>query len=71
MTIKLRVSVLGGLLLAAVGCATTQHGARYTDAEVEMAMRRTENQTLERLATSNNTDIADAANSLARERAQQ
>ncbi len=52
-----------------IGCATVDHGSRYSDTEVEMAMRRTEDETLARMAASNNNEIADAASSLARERA--
>jgi len=55
--------------LLGIGCATTAHGPRYSDTEVEMAMRQTENETLARLAASNNNDIADAASTLARDRA--
>ncbi|HEY6476703.1 MAG TPA: hypothetical protein VI456_08975 [Polyangia bacterium] len=63
-----RIAALGFSMFT-VGCATTGHGDRYTDAEVEMAMRRTEDETLARLAASNNNDIADAASSLARDHA--
>ena len=52
-----------------IGCATTGHSPRYSDTEVEMAMRRTEDETLARMAASNNNDIADAASTLARDRA--
>ena len=52
-----------------IGCATTGPGPRHTDAEVELAVRHAEDETLARLASSANTDIADAASSLARERA--
>jgi hypothetical protein len=58
-----------GFSLFTVGCATTGHSPRYSDTEVEVAMRRTEDETLARLATSNNNDIADAASTLARDRA--
>ncbi len=58
-----------GFSLFSVGCATTGHGDRYTDAEVEMAMHHTEDETLARLSTSSNTDIADAAAMLARQHA--
>lgn len=61
--------VMIGLGLFGVGCATTGHGDRYTDAEVEMAMRQTEDETLARLAASTSSDIADAATMLARYRA--
>jgi hypothetical protein len=58
-----------GFSLFTIGCATTGHSDRYTDSEVEMAMRRTEDETLARLAASANNDIADAASSLARDHA--
>lgn len=58
-----------GFFIFIGGCATTQHGSPYTDAEVEMAINRTESETLARLAASNNDEIADAASALARERA--
>ena len=59
-----------GFSLFGIGCATTTHSRPcYSDTDVEMAMRRTEDETLARLSTSNNNDIADAANSLARDRA--
>jgi hypothetical protein len=63
-----RIVVLGFTVFG-IGCATTGPGPRYTDAEVEMAQRRAEDQALARLASSNNNDIADAASTLARERA--
>jgi hypothetical protein len=55
-----------GMSVLTVGCATTARGDRYTDAEVEMAMRHAEDETLARMASSNNHDIADAASALAR-----
>ena len=58
-----------GLSLFTIGCATTGARPGYSDTDVEMAMRRTEDETLARLAASNNNDIADAASTLARERA--
>jgi hypothetical protein len=58
-----------GFSLFTIGCATTAHSPRYSDTEVEMAMRRTEDETLARLSASNNNDIADAASTLARARA--
>jgi hypothetical protein len=64
----IRMVVLGFSVLG-IGCATTGHGSGYSDTEVEMAMRRTEDETLARLAASNNSDIADAASTLARDRA--
>jgi len=64
----LKIAALGFSLLT-IGCATTGHSPRYSDTDVEMAMRRTEDETLARMAASNNNDIADAASTLARERA--
>jgi hypothetical protein len=64
----LKIAALG-LSLFTIGCATTGHSPGYSDTEVEMAMRRTEDETLARLAASNNDDIADAASTLARSRA--
>ncbi len=61
-----RIAVLG-LSLFGFGCATTGPGPRHTDDELESAMRRTEDETLARLAASNNSDIAAAANSIARD----
>ena len=59
-----------GFSICAMGCATTgAHGSRYTDSEVEAAMRKTESDTLARLCASTNNDIADAAAFLARNRA--
>jgi hypothetical protein len=58
-----------GFSLFGFGCATTGHSPRYSDSDVELAMRRTEDETLARLAASNNNDIADAASTLARQRA--
>jgi hypothetical protein len=52
-----------------LGCATTRSSFVHTDAEVAMAQRQTEDETLSRLASSGNTDIADAASTIARERA--
>ena len=51
-----------------MGCATTGPSPRYSDAELELAQRHAEDETLARLASSVNTDLAEAANSLARER---
>ena len=62
------VAALGFSVLG-IGCATTGHSPRYSDTDVEMALRRTEEETLARMAASNNTDIADAASTLARDRA--
>ena len=64
----LKIAALG-LSLFTIGCATTGRSPSYSDTEVEMAMRRTEDETLARLAASNNDDIADAASTLARSRA--
>jgi hypothetical protein len=64
----IRIATLGFSLFG-IGCATTAHGPRYSDTDVELAMRRTEDETLARLAASNNNDIADAASTLARDRA--
>jgi len=58
-----------GFAIFGLGCATTGPGPRHTDAEVELAQRHAEDETLARLATSNNADIADAASTLARARA--
>ena len=66
----LKIAALGFSLFT-IGCATTGHSPRYSDTDVEMAMRRTEDETLARLAASSNTDIADAASTLARARATQ
>ena len=64
----LKIAALGFSLFT-IGCATTGHSPRYSDTEVELAQRRAEDETLARLASSVNTDIADAASTLARERA--
>lgn len=52
-----------------IGCATTGPSPRYSDAELELAQRHAEDEALARLSSSVNTDIADAASTLARERA--
>lgn len=57
-----------GFLVFGLGCATGGPVA-HTDAEMELAQERAEGATLARLASSNNHDIADAAGTLARERA--
>jgi hypothetical protein len=62
-----RIAFLGFSFLG-VGCATSGYSPRYSDKDVELAMRRTEEETLARLASSNNNEIADAASTLARER---
>ena len=65
-------TVIGTLALVfmvlGIGCATTTQGSRYTDAEVEMAQRQAESETLARLASSSNDDVADSASTIARER---
>jgi hypothetical protein len=68
LTKTIRIATLGFSLFG-IGCATTSHSPRYSDTDVELAMRRTEDETLARLAASNNGDIADAASTLARDRA--
>lgn len=52
-----------------IGCATVGTGATHNDGEMELAQRQAEDETLARLASSHNNDIADAASTLARERA--
>lgn len=69
MKVKLFQVVALGFSLFTVGCATTRQSDRYTESELEMAMRRTEDETLARMAASANNDIADAAALLAREHA--
>jgi hypothetical protein len=69
MKIKMFHVLALGFSLLTIGCATTGHGDRYTDAEVEMAMRSTENETLARMAASTSSDIADAASMLAHQHA--
>jgi hypothetical protein len=64
----IRIAALGASLCG-IGCATTGPSPRYSDAEVELAQRHAEDAALARLASSVNTDIADAASTLARERA--
>lgn len=61
--ILLAVSTFG------IGCATTGPSPRYSDAELELAQRRAEDETLARLVCSVSTDIADEAGTMARERA--
>ena len=56
-----------GLLVAGSGCATTTHGVGYSDNEMAVAQRRAEEETLARLAASNNEEIADTAQTMARE----
>jgi len=55
--------------LAQLGCATTGSNFVHSDAEIELAQRQTEDETLSRLSSSRNDDIADAASTLARQRA--
>jgi len=52
-----------------MGCATTGPSPLYSDAELELAQRRAEDQTLARLACSVSTDIADEAGTMTCERA--
>lgn len=52
-----------------IGCATNGSAFIHSDAEVELAQRQAEDETLTRLASSHNNDIADAASTLARQRA--
>ena len=52
-----------------IGCATVGTGAAHSDSEMELAQREAESETLARLASSHNNDIADAASMIARERA--
>jgi hypothetical protein len=63
-----RIIILA-LTVFGVGCATTGHSPRYSDTDVEMAMRRTEDETLARLAGAKENNIKDAASTLARDRA--
>ena len=55
-------------LVLGLGCATAGLSV-HSDAEMELAQQRAEDATLARLASSSNHDIADAAGTLARERA--
>ncbi len=66
-TLMIRVMAIGFMVLG-IGCATAGRPQVYSEAEMEAAQQRTEAETLARLATSNNNDIADAASTLARER---
>jgi hypothetical protein len=61
--------VLLAFTIFGIGCATTGPSPRHSDAEVELAERHAEDEALARLASSANTDIADAASTLVRERA--
>jgi hypothetical protein len=63
----LRLLVLG-FMVSGLACATTGASA-HSDAEMELAQQHAEDAALARLASSSNHDIADAAGTLARERA--
>jgi hypothetical protein len=63
------IVVVLGLAVLGIGCATTGPSPRYSDAELELAQRHAEDEALARLACSVSTDIADAAGTMARERA--
>ena len=63
----LRLATLS-LMTFGLGCAASGPAVR-TDPEMELAQQRAEDAALARLATSSNHDIADAAGTLARERA--
>jgi hypothetical protein len=52
-----------------IGCATTGPSPRYSDAELELAQHRAEDDALARLVCSVSRDIADAAGTMVRERA--
>jgi hypothetical protein len=52
-----------------IGCATTGPSPRYSDAELELAQRQAEDDALAHLVCSVSRDIADAAGTMARERA--
>ena len=52
-----------------IGCATTGPSPRYSDAELELAQRQSEDDALARLVCSVSRDIADAAGTMARARA--
>jgi len=56
-------------LVFGVGCATSGQPLVYTETEMELAQQRAEDDTFARLAASNSEEIADAASTLARERA--
>jgi hypothetical protein len=58
-----------GAMVSGLGCATAGAPVIQTDTEMKLAQQRAEDATLARLASSNNQDIADAAGSVARERA--
>jgi hypothetical protein len=69
MKTKLMIRVMAvGLTISGIGCATAGRPQVYAEAEMEVAQQRAEAETLARLATSNNNDIADAASTLSRER---
>jgi hypothetical protein len=62
------ISIGLGLIIGLIGCATPS--PHHTDAEMELAQRHAEDATLQRLAASSCSDIADAAQALAQEGAQ-
>ena len=64
-----RIIVVLGLAVLEIGCATTGPSPRFSDAELELAQRQAEDEVLARLASSFSSDIADAATTMARERA--
>jgi hypothetical protein len=70
----MRINVIARVMVLAftvfgIGCATTNSTPRYSETDLELAQRHAEDETLARLASSVNTDIADAATSLTRQRA--
>jgi hypothetical protein len=65
--IRLGIAIMG-FTAAGLGCATTTHSVGYSDAEMELAQRRSEEETLARLSSSNNAEISDAAQTVAHER---
>ncbi len=64
--IRLGIAFLG-LTVAGLGCATTTHSVGYSDAEMDLAQRRSEEEALARLSGSSNDEISDAAKTIARE----
>jgi hypothetical protein len=64
-----RLVVVLGFTVFGIGCATTGPSPRFSDAELELAQRHVEDEVLARLVCSVSTDIADAAGTMARERA--
>jgi hypothetical protein len=69
MKFKLISVAVLSLMALGLGCATTGRPQVYSEAEMELAQQRAEDATLSQMAASNNNDIADAASTLARERA--